>query len=506
MTRVCPICDRKTDKEKCPHDGYATIDLTRFVDASSSDPNIGRILAQKYRLIAKLGAGGMGSVYKGININLKQDVAVKILRKELADDINAVKRFHREALATSKLKHPNSIRIFDFGQEDDRLLFIVTELLEGKPLSRIIDIEKRTSPARLLKILKQILGSLAEAHGHGVIHRDLKPANIFLLDLVGAHDFVKVLDFGIAKITAGDANQSAITSTGLVIGTPYYMSPEQVNAKEVSNRTDLYALGVIAYECLTGQPPFSGDTALSILMKHKTEPPPEFDPEIAKILPEELHRTIFALLEKEPSGRPSGAEEVLSVLEKIETSKIFSSMKNAEKERISDIDETIIQPQKTIPADNKPGIEKENLETVLGLNENPKKNKFIYFLIPVIAIAAAGFLYFFLRQSPEVALPSQINSIPDAVEDAQVQKISAPSQANIQQEMTGDAAGEKDISSIAAQYIPDIQTDRDQKQIPAVSQKIPKNPSAEKQKKKEKIEKIPQTPDKPQKEKEVDLW
>lgn len=159
MNRVCPICDLRTDKEICPNDGYATIDLTRFTSALSTDALIGRLLAGKYRLLMKLGKGGMGAVYKATNIVLKQDVAVKILKKELSEDINAVKRFHREAFATSKLKHPNSVRIFDFGQENDGLLFIVMELLEGRPLSEAIKAEKRLEPARTIKIMKQILVS-----------------------------------------------------------------------------------------------------------------------------------------------------------------------------------------------------------------------------------------------------------------------------------------------------------------------------------------------------------
>lgn len=308
--RLCPICDTKTEGLLCPNDGYQTIDLAVFHDDKATDPYIGRVLANRYRILRRLGSGGMGSVYLGLNIPLKQDVAVKVMFGELARDMNAVKRFHREALTTSRLSHPNTVRVFDFGQEPDGLLFLVMEFVKGMPLSGVISKMGRIPPPRVLTIARQVLGALAEAHAAGIVHRDLKPQNIMMIEMPGADDFAKVVDFGIAKI-ASATGETSLTKTGMSIGSPTYMSPEQAEGKSIDHRSDLYSLGVILYEMLTGRPPFLGETPLAVLVKHMTEPPPLLPADV----PQRLAHFVMNLLEKKPAMRPQTAEEALAHLE-----------------------------------------------------------------------------------------------------------------------------------------------------------------------------------------------
>lgn len=312
--RICPICETETEEKKCPKDNYETIDLERFRNAERADPIIGKVLNSRYKIISKLGQGGMGAVYLAVHTTLKQEVAVKILNTSLLSDVEAVKRFHREALAASKLTHPNTVRIFDFGEDEDGLLYIVMEYARGLPLSSILYRELRLSPERVVNITKQILGALAEAHRHGIVHRDLKPSNIIINNVPGTGEFVKVVDFGIAKIVEGSGD-TAITKAGGIVGTPTYMAPEQAEGKPVDQRTDLYSLGIIMYEMLTGSPPFLGDTPISVMVSHRLDPVPPMPAEVAYKVPIEMANMIDSLLEKSPDKRPQTADEALAMLE-----------------------------------------------------------------------------------------------------------------------------------------------------------------------------------------------
>jgi len=206
--------------------------------------------------------------------------------------------------------------VFDYGNTDDGLLYLAMELLKGRTLGKVIKFEGPLAAGRVARIGIQVCKSLNEAHGHGIVHRDLKPENIFLTDVAGEDELVKVLDFGIAKVVTSDTGESSITRTGMVVGTPAYMAPEQGTGKPVTPATDLYSLGVILYECLSGRQPFSGETPLAVLMKHASEPVPRLvvgsmPPDV----PPEMEDLVYQLLAKDPSRRPASAIDVAHLLE-----------------------------------------------------------------------------------------------------------------------------------------------------------------------------------------------
>lgn len=270
------------------------------------DKMIGLKLADKFEILKKIGEGGMGSVYLANQEPIDRKVAVKVLLGKLAEDEIAVKRFEQEARAISKMQHPNTVTIYDFGRTDDgedERLYIVMEFLKGRTLTDLLRAEKVLPAARACKIVRQICASLGDAHATGIIHRDLKPDNIFLTPVGGDPDWVKVLDFGVAKLADSEA-AGALTQTGMIFGTPKYMSPEQAEGRPIDYRADIYALGVVLYELLVGRPPFIADTPVGLLLKHISEPPAPF----AKVRPDlqidpRIEAIVFRALDKRPDAR-----------------------------------------------------------------------------------------------------------------------------------------------------------------------------------------------------------
>lgn len=255
-------------------------------DTSSGDPQlIGRMISGKYRIEKFLGGGAMGAVYKANFAALEKFVAVKVMHRAVAVDPSFVARFHREAKAASRMDHPNSVRVIDFGEEPDGLLYIAMEFVDGRDLYRVIHEDWPISNADIGDVLMQALAAIAVGHEMGVIHRDLKPENLMILRVKNDDErdayLVKVCDFGIAKITETDeepktANPGGrkLTTEGLVVGTPEYMSPEQAKGEKLDPRSDIYSLGVILYQLLTGRTPFTAETPLAVVLKHITEIPP----------------------------------------------------------------------------------------------------------------------------------------------------------------------------------------------------------------------------------------
>lgn len=289
-----------------------------------NDRLVGMLLAGKYKIIEKIGEGGMGSVYIATDETLDRKVAIKVLLGKLAEDEIAVRRFEQEAKAISKMQHPNTVTIYEFGEVpavhdgEDRRLYIAMEFLRGRTLTHLLRAEKTLSPMRASRILRQVCASLSEAHAVGIIHRDLKPDNIFLTEVGSDRDWVKVLDFGVAKL-ANSESAGTLTQTGMIFGTPKYMSPEQAEGRPIDYRADIYALGVILYELLVGRPPFLAETPVGLLLKHISEPPPPF----AKIRPDlgiDPHLEAIALkaLAKQPSERHQMVTELAGALEQFE--------------------------------------------------------------------------------------------------------------------------------------------------------------------------------------------
>ncbi|MCB9729352.1 MAG: protein kinase [Deltaproteobacteria bacterium] len=277
---------------------------------------LGRTWAGRYEILEFIGRGGMGLVFKARQIQMDREVALKVVHRQLCLDQKQVQRFQQEARTSSKLNHPNSIRVYDYGTTEDGRLFMAMEFLRGATLGQLLLREGPQHPERVVRIARQMFKSLAEAHQLGLVHRDLKPENIFICDIYGEHDFVKVLDFGIAKAIGPHADGANLTQTGFICGTPRYLSPEQALGQDVDGRADLYSVGVLMYEMLSGRPPFIGENPISIVMKHvHDDPPPLGGLERFGAVGRKLSWLIDRLLEKNPARRPTPADRIVAYLD-----------------------------------------------------------------------------------------------------------------------------------------------------------------------------------------------
>ena len=271
---------------------------------------VGSVLANTYRLDALIGEGGMGAVFRGRDVLQRRDVAIKVLHPDFSRDPELSRRFDREAKSAQRLSHPNCIQIIEFGSTADGMKYLVMQLLEGTELQNIVD--GAVEPARAVDLILQVLRGLEHAHAQGVIHRDLKPQNIFVTREADGSQVLKLVDFGIAKIVTGDGAHEQMTRAGMVFGTPQYMSPEQALGVEIDARADLYAVGVLLYQLVTGRLPFNSDDPVALIrMQVSTEPP-----QLPNAVPQELTAIIMRLLAKQKDQRYPDARTVRMALER----------------------------------------------------------------------------------------------------------------------------------------------------------------------------------------------
>jgi serine/threonine protein kinase len=311
---TCPDCLKHLEDgtETCPDDGATLVPDAVMAEHAKNEIAPGAMVGE-YRIEAKIGEGGFGSVYRAVHPLIGKPVAIKLLSRAYSDNPQIVSRFISEARAVNQIRHKNIVDIFSFGALADGRQYFVMELLQGSPLDGSLEQRGHLEVGELMPVLRGVLKALIAAHTAGLVHRDLKPENVFLcVDDEGVVT-PKLIDFGIAKLL-GDESVEHKTRTGTPMGTPYYMSPEQCRGKNVDHRTDLYAIGAMIHVLLTGQKPFTGDSAMDLLYKQMAEAPPKLS-DHRQGLPQALEDIVLRLLAKKPEDRPQTAAETLALLE-----------------------------------------------------------------------------------------------------------------------------------------------------------------------------------------------
>jgi serine/threonine-protein kinase len=311
--KSCPVCQRTYENVMffCVYDGQPLNDTS-----SENDSLLEKIIDNKYSIDYKIAEGGTGTVYRATHLQLQSPVAIKIMHKALANDGVAIERFRREAYAAMKVRHPNAVAVLDFGITSDRLIYVVMELLVGQSLYEKLRSRHHFSVEEANHLMQQVCAAVTVAHNRGIIHRDLKPENIFLHQEDG-QEIVKVLDFGIAKVydlNFTEENMGQLTGGDAVVGTPFYISPEQCSGQEVDARSDVYSLGIMLYQLLTGEIPFDGPSPIIVLLKQlneKAKPLYEVRPEIPKL----INAVVMHALEKDPRSRPASATSFAQEIE-----------------------------------------------------------------------------------------------------------------------------------------------------------------------------------------------
>lgn len=309
--KTCTACNQDFFRSVgvCPNCG-----ATDLVEVKR-DAFIGKVLAGRYQVESLLGTGGMGVVYKAWQENLKRRVAIKVLRQQFLEDQTSVKRFQQEAIAASRLAHPNIVTLHDFGSTEDGYIYMVMDIINGKSLAQEMRDRRSIGVERTINIVTQVCDALDHAHRNGIVHRDLKPGNIMLVESPDGGDYVKLVDFGIAKVLESDEDQE-LTQKGDVFGSPLYMSPEQCLGHDLDGRSDIYSLATVMYECLTGCVPHKGRNAIETIDKQIHQTPASFAeirPDI--YIPERLEAVVMKALAKSPAARQQTMKELAGELQ-----------------------------------------------------------------------------------------------------------------------------------------------------------------------------------------------
>ncbi len=311
--KVCPVCQREYPQSvsHCDDDGVALVALTTGMMSFRAEELVGQTVEGRYKVERIIGKGGMGTVYACRHVVVGKTLAMKVLRVGADKSEDVLQRFVREAQMANLVRSRHIIEITDFGQLQNGAFFVVMELLEGFDLSNAMR-ERKLDRAQMIHVFAQIASTLQLAHDKGIVHRDLKPDNVFLVNESGDPLFVKLLDFGIAKIVHGDgANKQGLTETGVILGTPYYMSPEQARAEQIDHRSDIYSLGVMMYRAFTGKLPFMADSTMGVLTRHITDAP---EPPSKLNVDPLTERLILRCMEKRRDDRFQNMSEVVEAL------------------------------------------------------------------------------------------------------------------------------------------------------------------------------------------------
>jgi eukaryotic-like serine/threonine-protein kinase len=302
--KICPQCGAEypLDVRFCQTDG------TPLRTQGAEGDLVGSIIAERYHVLRKLGEGGMGQVYLVEHVRMGRKSALKVMNSGMSKDVDAITRFNREAANASRINHPNVAAVYDFGETPDGVIYLAMEFVDGPPLTKVIESQKSLPPQLAAEIVRQAADALAVAHDMGIVHRDLKPDNIMIASTRDGGDLVKVVDFGIAKAAGADAQK--VTRTGLVVGTPEYMSPEQLAGDKLDGRSDIYSLALVAFNMLTGTLPFPSDsTQESMIMRLTDKPQPLGAMKSDVSWPPEVQRVMDRALERQASARYATAPE-----------------------------------------------------------------------------------------------------------------------------------------------------------------------------------------------------
>ncbi len=359
------------------------------------DPLINKVIQGRYKVLAQIGEGGMGVVYVAEHVEIEKKVALKVLRDDFSKRPEVVARFRQEARSAGKIGNAHIVDVTDFGQLDNGGVYFVMEYLQGRGLNEVIR-KERINVKRAANIVLQIAQALKAAHKLGIVHRDLKPENIYLIEKDEEKEYVKILDFGIAKISDRDSEGQRLTKTGMIFGTPEYMSPEQASGKPLDNRVDIYALGCIMFEMFTGRVPFEGETFMAVLTQHMFEPVPRIESICDSVkVPESVKAVVYKAMAKEMEDRYSDMMELADDLERA-----MADIGDKWKERSEDRNISSIRNRETVET----GFEKEIFEIGNDKLKEEKKRmqNIIMAMILVISVLLGVGIYFGMNIEKDV--------------------------------------------------------------------------------------------------------
>ena len=422
--KACPVCRNSypADFTVCPRDASLLVEVGLWRE--------GAVLRGRYRILGKIGEGGMGSVYKAEHTHFQEIRALKVMRADLASDPLFVSRFRQEAVISRKLQHPNAVRVEDIDEAEDGRPFIVMEFIEGRSLKDVIRDEAPMPVSRTCGILKQVAGALDAAHSLGIVHRDIKPANIVLIQTASGEQ-VKVLDFGIAKLKEGylqdNTSQTTLTGTGMVVGTPAYISPEQAVGKrgqQLDGRADLYSLGIVAFQMLTGDLPFKADSDVGFAVAHLQSVPPSVR-DLRPAVPVGVSDVVMRCLEKSPDGRPANARQFAELLEREEAREVgpaFSAPPAGTSSRLESVFEQPTRTSVLAPPPAAPGEQVKFSTPAPSQSKvmSAKKRELLLYLggsaVALVLLAIAGYYVFFEQGATEIGAQSTTEQHAPAVQ------------------------------------------------------------------------------------------